>query len=723
MIQLHSDYSYCFLDFETTWLSHERDDIIQVGLVVVNYKFEIISYYSSYINPGYEVEKLKTIVSYTTGITPEQIMGGITLDEFRKKMISLIPSNAVFVWHNINFDLGFLRKYFSNSQLPILNSELSIDTIDGAKALIHYPPSYSLDILYPIIREQLGSDYFTSIANQVGLEDIQNHDALSDCLICIGLIYYSLKKIQGICDTYPVSNQIINKSHFWFLDKIDLSTINNQQSTTKIPLLDFPTAPESSKILDTSIDRSKYENASKIYYGNMPIELLVRKLSGWGDKYIICTNSRSKLSIIKSKCKALGLHNISFIKEQQRVDKDKLNAIYTKPELTLGEWWFFLKYCSHAIQWLGLLNLNTPTDYKIYNFIRDDEQTQKSSIVLATHPALFSILEDKEYMDYSIVFLDYERWYHSYLKYISTGYDIANFARVVDNFVYMMENLRDSKTCELLKDLMNTIDIFCWVRSMELDKLIKNTKNQKDSYEIGVIQDNPDFIKSNVLLIKIDLWFETVEMKDNQIYEKHRNVLMAQYNKLKFYMNNIIKVTPIVSDYITYTIQLANNFVEYNEFIALFDWYRHLFLSNWNESWKYIQEKKVEEAQEAKKVENPNWSLIKELHKIDDLNKHELWKKVYILNNNATKAKKIFEYLMQDNSKRNGAKILVENVTGGRGKVIAISKTSSSWIVVGGYEMLLQCIQEKNTPDTIFVCGELWLLHKQILQDISYWMS
>jgi len=43
--------------------------------------------------------------------------------------------------------------------------------------------------------------------------------------------------------------------------------------------------------------------------------------------------------------------------------------------------------------------------------------------------------------------------------------------------------------------------------------------------------------------------------------------------------------------------------------------------------------------------------------------------KVFILNNNPTKAKKLFEYLMKDEGRGEGEvkhKVLVENVTGGR---------------------------------------------------------
>ena len=81
---LNEKYNYCFLDFETTWLSHERDDIIQVGLIISNHQLQIQEHFTSFINPGYEIEKLKTIVSYTTGITTDQIQSGISIEDFKK---------------------------------------------------------------------------------------------------------------------------------------------------------------------------------------------------------------------------------------------------------------------------------------------------------------------------------------------------------------------------------------------------------------------------------------------------------------------------------------------------------------------------------------------------------------------------------------------------------------------------------------------------------------
>lgn len=156
----------------------------------------------------------------------------------------------------------------------------------------------------------------------------------------------------------------------------------------------------------------------------------------------------------------MWLHDMSFVKEQQQVNKEKLNAIYTKPRLDSGEWWFFLKYCSHKLQWLWLLDLNTPSDYKIYNYIRDDIASKKSNIMLATHAALFSLIENAEYKDYTICFLDYEWWYSSFLKYRSSPWDPVNLPRIVDNYIYKYTHDSDYEGAKYLESLAISLDFF-----------------------------------------------------------------------------------------------------------------------------------------------------------------------------------------------------------------------------------------------------------------------
>jgi DNA polymerase III epsilon subunit-like protein len=709
---LNEKYSYCFLDFETTWLSHERDDIIQVGLIITDHQLQIQEYFSSFINPGYEIEKLKTIVSYTTGITIDQIQSGVSIEDFKNQFINIISQSEkplVFVGHNVNFDIKFLNKYFKDSDQSF--GDLFVDTMERAKVFIHYPPSFSLDILYPLVREQMGAKYFQSLAHKVDLEDIQNHDALSDCLICLGIIEYCLTKIEAITTSFPIASKILGKADMWFLDKEHYH--KTEASTEKVPLLDFPEKPQSTLIMDSDNDFSKFANGSKLYYGNLPLEQVIRKATGLG-KVILCTNSTQKLNIIKSKAKLMGLHDISFIKEQQQVDKNKLNTVFSKEKLEVAEAWFFLKYCSHKLQGLGLLDLNTTMDYKIYNYIREDIKTSKSSLILATHGGLFSLLDSWEYADYTLLFLDYERRYTSYIKYKSTAWDPVNFARILDNYAYKFEHDKDNQKLEYIKELASKVDMFCSLFFMETSKTIEGMKQDgQGKYELGVIDGRIEFSKSLAVYHSILSLFEE---KKGLLSPEDTLIIHNQIDKIKLYIENLAYARlNSYSEYIQYTYALSNTYVDYSEFMHLFKDRKYYFLSNWNTTFELIEEK-LDPENTGKKSE------IIEIDQVEELDKIKIQDTIFILNNNPTKAKKIFEHL-QGTQLGKDHKILVENVTGGRGKNISMVKRSNEWILVGGYDLILQCIHERIYPKQLIVFEALGLLHQQIISDISYRMK
>jgi hypothetical protein len=119
------------------------------------------------------------------------------------------------------------------------------------------------------------------------------------------------------------------------------------------------------------------------------------------------------------------------------------------------------------------LDLNTPSDYKIYNYIRDDVVTKKSNIMLATHAALFSLIENAECKDYHICFLDYEWWYTSFLKYRSAAWDPVNFPRVLDNFIYEYDHDARIDESKELRVLMNSLDFFVTYLFAETAAFIK----------------------------------------------------------------------------------------------------------------------------------------------------------------------------------------------------------------------------------------------------------
>lgn len=66
------------------------------------------------------------------------------------------------------------------------------------------------------------------------------------------------------------------------------------------------------------------------------------------------------------------------------------------------------------------MDLNQAGDYKIFNYARIEKPENTNDIVLTTHSGLYKLISEDQYKDHHIVYLDYERWSASYLKYLST---------------------------------------------------------------------------------------------------------------------------------------------------------------------------------------------------------------------------------------------------------------------------------------------------------------
>jgi ATP-dependent DNA helicase DinG len=124
---------YVALDIETTGLDSERDAILEIG--AVRFKgHQVYDTFSTLINPErpipYKIQQL-------TGITPADVNSAPRLDEVLPKLGRFVGDNPI-MGHNVNFDLGFLRRQGLFEQHP------SIDTFELASILLPYAGRYGL---------------------------------------------------------------------------------------------------------------------------------------------------------------------------------------------------------------------------------------------------------------------------------------------------------------------------------------------------------------------------------------------------------------------------------------------------------------------------------------------------------------------------------------------------------------------------------------------------
>lgn len=103
---LNSDYTYLFLDFETTGLDVTSDYPIQIALILVDHNFQVLNSYSSYISVPNSVLSLKSNVSYMTGIDMETIKSqGQEITTIQTEITEFFGDNTIIVGQNINFDI------------------------------------------------------------------------------------------------------------------------------------------------------------------------------------------------------------------------------------------------------------------------------------------------------------------------------------------------------------------------------------------------------------------------------------------------------------------------------------------------------------------------------------------------------------------------------------------------------------------------------------------
>lgn len=140
---------------------------------------------------------------------------------------------------------------------------------------------------------------------------------------------------------------------------------------------------------------------------------------------ILSFSSKQKMDIAKIALEQMGVDGIGYFKEEFVLDQQKLERFINKDVFSQEEIFFVCKYLSHAYKGYGVLDLNTPTDYHIFSYIRQEKKQEKKNLILSTHWGLFHAMEtsSREYTDYTVCFCDMDRRYKSYNAYISASFD------------------------------------------------------------------------------------------------------------------------------------------------------------------------------------------------------------------------------------------------------------------------------------------------------------
>lgn len=368
---LRPEFTYLFLDFETTWLDIVKDDPIQIGIVLIDHEWTILRTFSSPLRPSKPISELKSIVTYLTQTSLEQLQDAPTLDEILPEIRSFLWASTVLIWHNISFDLAFLKRYIDRTPLHI------IDTFPLCKACLHFLPSYALEV----------------IAKQLNIVADNAHDALADCIMNTEVFLHCMRHLQEIRSTYLIFDYILQNSQTALASIIGRTAKSYDfwQKTLFLPPLVKP-AQWAKKLIQPEqemLTTEAFWKASQYYVGKTTLQKFLTQIQRDKASRILCFSHKSKLHIadhiLTTQWVPTTLMNDAIVFLPERID-----LLLHKWSFDEGELFFLAKYLSHHLQSHTLIDINSSDDYKIFTALTEQKPPRPGQVTLATHEQLYT---------------------------------------------------------------------------------------------------------------------------------------------------------------------------------------------------------------------------------------------------------------------------------------------------------------------------------------------
>lgn len=167
---------YVVFDLETTGMSPELDDIIEISAIKVK-DGEVVDEFSTLVNPGRPIPEGASKVN---GITDEMVAESPGFEEVFEQFLEFI-GEEVLVGHNIaGFDMKFLYRYAKQYWNQTLDNNF-VDTVGIAKQCLPH----------------LAHRRLTDLAAHYKLSTEGAHRALFDCEMNQKVFEYMAKDLQN----------------------------------------------------------------------------------------------------------------------------------------------------------------------------------------------------------------------------------------------------------------------------------------------------------------------------------------------------------------------------------------------------------------------------------------------------------------------------------------------------------------------------------------------
>ncbi|NBN88414.1 MAG: 3'-5' exonuclease, partial [Proteobacteria bacterium] len=188
-----NDAIFTVLDTETTGLNvNEGHKIVSVGgIKIKSYQLLEDQILDELINPERDIPFASRNIHY---ISDDQVKDKPNIYQLEKK-ISNFLENTILVGHNVDFDIGFIKKNAAKTSLAVTVKKIpSIDTILLAAGLYPSLESYELSFL---------CDHF-----RIKTFDQIRHSALGDAIITARLFLFLLDTAKNRNNAHSIGELI-----------------------------------------------------------------------------------------------------------------------------------------------------------------------------------------------------------------------------------------------------------------------------------------------------------------------------------------------------------------------------------------------------------------------------------------------------------------------------------------------------------------------------------
>jgi DNA polymerase-3 subunit epsilon len=270
-----SKASFCVLDVETTGLSPQYNNIIELGIVRVK-NLKVVEKYHSLINPGRDIPPF---ITGFTGISNEDVYNAPFFDEIVHEVIEFI-GNDVIAGHNLAFDNSFLRrelKYCGREELKNPN----LCTLRVAKRI------------FPL----LSSKSLGSVSSYLKVKNNNSHRALADAETTAKILIKIAKQVKKNYGFQTLS-ELINFQY------TTTSKLNGGDLKSKI-LSEFDSLPDAPGVYYFLNSKGKVIYIGKAKSLRERIRSYFSKTASRKAKKIIKSASKLKVELTNSELTAL----------------------------------------------------------------------------------------------------------------------------------------------------------------------------------------------------------------------------------------------------------------------------------------------------------------------------------------------------------------------------------------------------------------------------------